>query len=191
MLGFKFIPNPFRTVHEQEQWVRRSLRAYLHASNRTNVSERGLATVDTWRNHVRSSCRRCRQSKATLPGASDSARASDARSTVSGLDSTTAIVPAATGAGVGAVAGAGAGAGAAGDAGEAVRGGKQAALQEVTWVTLGCHYDWTRRAYHSARGWVSPFPPALGGLATSLAQSVGAPRGSPCWVRRRCGVTGC
>lgn len=47
----------------------------------------------------------------------------------------------------------------------------RAALAKLRWVTLGYHYDWTRRVYHAGR--VSPFPADLAALSEGVARELG------------------
>lgn len=44
-------------------------------------------------------------------------------------------------------------------------------LQDISWSTLGWHYNWTERAYHE--GDASPFPPELDDLSRRVAAACG------------------
>lgn len=55
----------------------------------------------------------------------------------------------------------------------AAEGGDFTAFRKLRWASLGYHYDWNARRYDPAA--VTPFPPALAGLAASLAASAGWP----------------
>lgn len=51
------------------------------------------------------------------------------------------------------------------------RSDSAAAISDVTWVTLGCHYDWTRRLYHA--DWVSDMPQEVVDMGCEYAALAG------------------
>lgn len=165
--GFVFIPNPFTSAAAQEVWARRALRRYLAPHNRTNLSATGHVAKDMWRRHVQTTGGtaglQCVECGAPLPAR---ARGSPDGGSGTGEGPTRGS----RGAGAGSV-----------DSGA----GQAKGLYDITWVTLGFHYDWTHRAYHTGASWVSPFPPRLGRVSAALAAVAGAVMHDPCVMYTR------
>lgn len=152
--GFLLATNPF-TAEQQRAWCSRCVLGFLHDTNQSNVDALYGPVLDgLWPAACRGETvgQRCR------------GRPREAQCPVApraGEMAPSASVP----------EGGGPACGSPRDDGRQQPLPARALLNKVRWVTLGHHYDWTRRQYPP--GAVTPFPVDAGALAAAVAAELG------------------